>query len=128
MVKKVIFPCSMPGGLAAPFSMYFGRSEAFTMVTLKNKDIVLVEVTQNFSGRTRGGTGVYAANAVNDMNPTDLVLGNIGPNAFKSLNSSEFRVFELGKHASFTVKEVLDEFLAGNVKILEKSNAIPHPE
>jgi len=127
MIKKVVFPCFMPGGLASRVSLQFGRSEAFTMVTLKDEEISEVEVLQNFTSPPKGGAGVRAVKTIISLNPTDLILYKIGPNAFDSINKTEIKIYGLEVGESLNIKQALDQFNKGNINILEKANAIPHP-
>jgi predicted Fe-Mo cluster-binding NifX family protein len=127
MIKKVVFPCFMPGGLASKVSMQFGRSEAFTMVTLEDEEIKEVEVIQNFTNPPKGGAGVRAVKNVKNLNPSDLVLYKIGPNAFESIHETKIKIYGLEIGEQLNVKQALDEFKHGKTSLLEKANAVPHP-
>ena len=127
MKKKIVFPCSMPGGLASNISMQFGRSEAFTMITLENEEIKESEVTQNFTSPPKGGAGIRAVKTVLNLAPTDLVLYKIGPNAFDSIQKKGLPIYALKIGEPLNINQALNKFKNGEVTLLEKANAVPHP-
>jgi predicted Fe-Mo cluster-binding NifX family protein len=126
MNKKIIFPCNLPGGLAAPFNWKFGRCEAFTMVIQNDSEIEEVEVVQNDAENTMGGAGPAAAKIVSDLDPTDIVVGRLGPNAHSALLKTGIRLHKIDISTPMNIKTALDRFNAGETKEINQPNATPH--
>ena len=52
-----------------------------------------------------------------------VITGNVGPNAFKTLDAAGVKIFLAGKQ---TVQEAIDSFKAGKLKEVNKANVEGH--
>ncbi len=76
--------------LDAPTSPIFGRCTTYILVDLET---MAVEAIANPAGSAGGGAGVQAAQFVVGQGAQAVVTGNVGPNAFRVLQSAGVPVF-----------------------------------
>ena len=126
MIKRIIFPCNLPGGLAASFNWKFGRCEAFTLVIQDEDKIIEVDVMQNDAESSIGGAGPAAAKIVTDLEPTDIVIGRLGPNAHMALLKTGINLHKIDFSKPMNIKTALDRFNAGDIEKILEPNATPH--
>jgi len=67
----------------------FGRCQYFLVVDSDTKEF---EVFSNESAEVMGGAGIRAAQFVADLNVKAILTGNIGPNAFETLNAAGIEI------------------------------------
>ena len=126
MEKKIIcFPSSKPGGLQATFMDKFGRCDVFTCIIQENGKIVGVNVEHNDAKNTMGGAGTKAVEIVKSMNPTDTVVGHLGPNAYAKLSKTDIKIHLLKHKSEIDVKQAFEEFTKGNVLDMVSSDVDP---
>jgi len=82
----------------------FGRCKYFLFVDTENMDF---EAVSNESIMATGGAGIKAAETVANKGVNSVITGNIGPNAFRTLNAAEIKVFT---GASGSIKEVIEKY------------------
>jgi len=115
----------MPGGLQAKFMDKFGRCDAFTCIIQENDKIVGVNVEQNDAKNAMGGAGTKAVDIVKSMNPTDAVVGHLGPNAYDKLSKTDIKIHLLKHKSEINVKQAFEEFTKGNVLDMVSPNVDP---
>ncbi|MHA1727269.1 MAG: NifB/NifX family molybdenum-iron cluster-binding protein [Promethearchaeota archaeon] len=125
-IKQIVFPSALPGGLNASFDSRFGRCGAFTVIKQEDGKIVEVNVVNNEASQAMGGAGIQAAQIVGNLKPTDVVVGNLGPNASSALRNVNTRLHQLVSQPLTTIKEALDMFNAGKAKLITGSNVSSH--
>lgn len=69
----------------------FGRCSYFLLYDSETKTIKAVENKGQFSG---GGAGIAAAQQIIDEGVQVVITGNMGPNAFSLMESSEIKVYK----------------------------------
>ncbi|MBY9004867.1 MAG: NifB/NifX family molybdenum-iron cluster-binding protein [Candidatus Lokiarchaeota archaeon] len=116
---------TLNGGLNDQMDARFGRCHSFTIVTLKNKEIIEVKVTPNPAYEELGGAGVLASQAVHNSGATEVIVGSLGPNAINSLNSLKIKAYHVSSN-NLSVKEAIDLYLDGKLEILESANVVKH--
>jgi predicted Fe-Mo cluster-binding NifX family protein len=126
MNQKIIFPSGQPGGLNAPFDWRFGRCSHFTIVEKENDKITQVTVIPNDALNAMGGAGIQAAQTVGNQKPTDVVIGNLGPNAINALNATGATLHQVGNATVNTVKDALELFEHGKTQPIDSANVGSH--
>jgi predicted Fe-Mo cluster-binding NifX family protein len=94
----------------------FGRCPYYI---LYDTDKDTFEAINNSGQGAFGGAGVQAAQAVSDMNADILITTNIGPNAFRVLDSAGIKVYS---GISGTVKDAIDNFKKGTLESISSPN------
>lgn len=87
----------------------FSRAPSFTIVTLEDKEIKLVEVIDNPASDIEKGAGPIAARTIKDQNVDVLLSGELGPGAKNILEAFEIKVYPA--HTGKNVKETVAEWL-----------------
>ena len=98
----------------------FGRCAYFLVVDTESDD---VEIVDNGAIAAGGGAGIAAAQQIIDRKVNALITGNLGPNAFHTLNAAGVEMYNSvpGK-----VSELLDKFKKGELEKAESSNVGGH--
>ena len=113
MNQKIIIPSAGSGGIHAPFEWRFGRCANFTVIEKKDGKLFQVTVLNNTAVSAMGGAGIAAAQNVGNQKPTDIIVGNVGPNAVGALKTIGANLFQVGNNQVNTVKDVLELFEQG---------------
>lgn len=112
-------------GLKEVMNNRFGRCNSFTFVTLKNNEIVEVKSVANDAQGAMGGAGIQAAQIIGNNGATEVIVGNLGPNAANSLSALNIKIYQ-AQGGSLTVKELIDLRLSGKLQVLTSSNVGAH--
>ena len=121
----IAIPSAGKGGLSDLMDSRFGRCQSFTIVTLKNKDILEVKVTPNPAREEMGGAGILASQTVHNCGANEVIVGFLGPNAINSLRSLNLKVYHVSDN-NLTVKDTIDLYIDGKIEILESANVGKH--
>ena len=98
----------------------FGRCAYFIVVDTESMEF---EAVPNQSAVAAGGAGIQAAQAVADMGVQAVLTGNVGPNAFSTLDAAGVTIYT---GFSGTVKESVERFKSGDVEETQSPTAPPH--
>ncbi len=112
-------------GLNEVINNRFGRCNSFTFVTIENNEIVEVKSVANDAQGAMGGAGIQAAQIIGNNGATEVIVGNLGPNAMNSLSALNLKVYQ-SQGGSLTVKELIDLRLSGKLQVLTSSNVGAH--
>ncbi len=112
-------------GLKEVMNNRFGRCASFTFVTIENNEIVEVKSVANDAAGAMGGAGIQAAQIIGNNGATEVIVGNLGPNASNSLNAVNIKIYQ-SQGGSLTVKELIDLRLSGKLQVLTASNVGAH--
>lgn len=126
MNQKIIIPSMSPGGLHAPFEWRFGRCSNFTIIEKVDDRVVQITVINNDAVNAMGGAGIAAAQNVGNQKPTDIIVGNLGPNAVGALKTIGANLYQVGNNQVSTVKDVLELFEQGKVEPIADANVSSH--
>lgn len=87
----------------------FSRAPSFTIITLEDKEIKLVEVMDNPASKLEKGAGPIAARTIKDQKVDILLSGELGPGARNILEAFEIQVYpaQTGKNVKETVEDWL---------------------
>lgn len=96
--------------LEAQIDPRFGRCQYFIIVDV---DSMKYEAVLNESAMASGGAGIQAAQSVAGMGVEAVITGNVGPNAFQTLNASGIKIVT---GANGSVSEAVERFKKGELK------------
>ncbi|MHA1671076.1 MAG: NifB/NifX family molybdenum-iron cluster-binding protein [Promethearchaeota archaeon] len=112
-------------GLNEVLNNRFGRCNSFTFVTIENNAIVEVRSVANDAQGAMGGAGIQAAQIIGNNGATEVIVGNLGPNAASSLGALNLTIYQ-AQGGNLTVKELIDLRLSGKLQVLTTSNVGAH--
>jgi len=92
----------------------FGRSQYFIIV---DTDTLQFESIQNPNIEIMGGAGIQSAQLVASKQIKAVLTGNVGPNAFQTLQAAGIDIFT---GASGTVRETIEKYKKGEFKLTQK--------
>ena len=98
----------------------FGRCKYFLIV---DTDTMNVESISNESLMASGGAGIQAAQRVSKTGVSTVLTGNIGPNAFQTLNAAGIEVIT---GVNGIVKDVIEKFNSGDLNKTESPSVGSH--
>ena len=98
----------------------FGRCPYFLIVDLETDHI---EVVENQSVNAGGGAGIQAAKTVADKGVQAVLTGNVGPNAFSTLNAAGI---EVCPNVSGTIADAIDLWKSGSLKAFDAPSVQAH--
>ena len=98
------------GNLDSKVDPRFGRCRYFFIV---DTDTLEFEAVGNPNIESMGGAGIQSAQLVVSKGIKAVVTGNVGPNAFRTLQAAGMEVFT---GASGTVQDAIDKYKQGEFK------------
>lgn len=106
--------------LDAEIDPRFGRCQYFIFVETDTMDY---ETIPNESMMTAGGAGIQAAQFVIDKGAKAVITGNLGPNAYYTLNSGGIKLIT---GVSGSVREAIEKFKKGELKEISGPSVRAH--
>lgn len=91
----------------------FGRARWFVVLDLEEGTFQAHSNKQNVDAPQ--GAGIQAARNIADLEAEAVLTGNVGPNAFRTLNAASVKIFIFSKSVE-TVEEALSEWKAGSLE------------
>jgi len=98
----------------------FGRCQHFIIA---DSDTLEFEVVENPNIESMGGAGIQSAQFVASKKVKAVVTGNVGPNAFQTLQAAGIEIFT---GASGTVKEAIEKYKKGEFKAVSGPSVGSH--
>jgi predicted Fe-Mo cluster-binding NifX family protein len=99
----------------------FGRAKWLIVIDIETGESEACDNTVNLGAVQ--GAGIQTAKNVADLRAEAVITGNVGPNAFKTLNAANVKVFLAEKQ---TVGEAIDSFKANRLKEIDQANVEGH--
>ncbi|MBU1627656.1 NifB/NifX family molybdenum-iron cluster-binding protein [bacterium] len=99
----------------------FGRCKYFIVYDTETGEFEVKDNEQNLN--LPQGAGIQSGRLVVDTGAKSVVTGNLGPKAFAALNAAGIKIY-IG--ASGAIKDVIDKFIAGDLKPSENANVEGH--
>ncbi|MDD5483280.1 MAG: NifB/NifX family molybdenum-iron cluster-binding protein [Kiritimatiellae bacterium] len=99
----------------------FGRAKFFIIVDTDTNEVSAHDNSQNLNAAQ--GAGIQAAQGVVRLGAEAVISGNVGPNAFQTLNAAGVKMY-LCPQA--TVEEAVNKFKAGELKEVSAANVQGH--
>lgn len=106
---------SQGNNLDAEVDPRFGRCKYFLIVDSESMDF---ETIDNKNAMAQGGAGIQAAETVANKGCEAAITGNMGPNAFRTLDAAGIKVYT---GAEGSVKHAVESFKKGELE--ETNNA-----
>ena len=108
------------GSLDSKVDPRFGRCQHFIIV---DPDTLEFEAVVNPNIESMGGAGIQSAQLVASKKVKAVVTGNVGPNAFQTLQTAGVEIFT---NASGTVKEAIEKYKKGEFKAVSGPSVGSH--
>ena len=107
--------------LSSEMDPRFGRAKWFVIIDSETGhfDAHNNEVNLNASQ----GAGIQTAQNIANLDVEAVITGNVGPNAFKTLNAAGIKIFLANKQ---TVSQAIESYKAGQLKEVDQANVQGH--
>ena len=106
--------------LDAAVDQRFGRCRYFLIVDPESLEF---EAISNEQAMAAGGAGIQAAQTIAKTGVESIITGNIGPNAFQTLQAANIKIYT---GAEGTVKEMIEKYKNGELKATEEASVGSH--
>ena len=107
--------------LSSQLDLRFGRAKWLIVVDGETGDFQVHDNVVNLNAAQ--GAGIQTGRNIANLGADAVITGNVGPNAFKTLNAAEVKIFLTEKQ---TVAEAVELFKAGKLKQVEQANVEGH--
>jgi len=108
------------GSLDSKVDPRFGRCQYFVIA---DTDTLEFEAIVNPNIESMGGAGIQSAQLVSSKQVKAVVTGNVGPNAFQTLQAAGIEIFT---GASGTIKEAIEKYKRGEFKAVSGPSVGSH--
>ncbi len=112
---RIAIPSNNEGGLNGQRSGHFGHCDVFTLIDVKDGQIINVEILAN-QEHAQGGC-LVPVQLLEAQKVNALVVGGIGMRPLLGFNQAGIDVYYDATHP--TIKPVVDALIAGNLQIME---------
>jgi predicted Fe-Mo cluster-binding NifX family protein len=99
----------------------FGRAKWLIVVDTETGEFETHDNAVNLNAVQ--GAGIQTGQNIANLDVGVVITGNMGPNAFKTLQAASIRIFLAQKQ---TVKEAVDGFKAGKLEEVDQANVEGH--
>jgi len=107
--------------LSSEIDLRFGRAKWLIVVDTETGDFEVHDNVVNLNAVQ--GAGIQTGQNIANLGVEAVLTGNVGPNAFKTLNAANVKIFLAGKQ---TAQEAIDLFKAGKIKEEDQANVEGH--
>jgi predicted Fe-Mo cluster-binding NifX family protein len=107
--------------LSSEIDLRFGRAKWLLLIDTESGDFQAHDNVVNLNAAQ--GAGIQTGQNIANLGAEAVITGNVGPNAFKTLNAADVSIF-LAENQ--TVQEAIDSFKAGKLKEVDKANVEGH--
>jgi len=107
--------------LASKIDQRFGRAKYLLVVDTETSDFTFYNNELNLNAVQ--GAGIQTGQNIANLGVEAVITGNVGPNAFKTLNAADVKIFLSGKQ---TVAEAVESLKAGKLKQVAQANVEGH--
>jgi len=107
--------------LSSQIDLRFGRAKWLLVIDTETGDC---EAHDNIvNSNALQGAGIQTGQNIANLGVEAVITGNVGPNAFKTLNAADVRIFLAQKQ---TAQEALESFKAGELEEVDQANVEAH--
>jgi predicted Fe-Mo cluster-binding NifX family protein len=106
---------------ASQVDQRFGRSKYLLVVDTETNDFTVHDNELNLNARQ--GAGIQTGQNIANLGVEAVITGNVGPNASKTLNAADVKIFLTEKQ---TVAESVESLKAGKLKQVDQANVEGH--
>ncbi len=107
--------------LSSDIDLRFGRAKWLIVFNTESDDFEAYDNTVNLNAAQ--GAGIQTGQNIANLGVEAVITGNVGPNAFKTLNAADVKIFLADKQ---TVAEAVESFRAGKLKPVDHANVDGH--
>lgn len=107
--------------LSSEIDLRFGRAKWLLVVDTETGGFEAHDNVVNLNAAQ--GAGIQTGQNIVNLGVEAVITGNVGPNAFKTLNAGSVKIFLTEKQ---TVQNAIDSFKAGNLKEVDQANVEGH--
>ena len=107
--------------LSSEMDPRFGRAKYLLVVDTETGDFQVHDNELNVNAAQ--GAGIQTGQNIANLGVEAVITGNVGPNAFKTLNVANIKIFLAEKQ---TVQDAIDSFKTGNLKEVDQANVAGH--
>jgi predicted Fe-Mo cluster-binding NifX family protein len=107
--------------LTSEVDQRFGRAKFLLVVDTETGDFAVHDNEVNLNAIQ--GAGIQTGQNIANLDVEAVITGNVGPNAFKTLNAADVKIFLAERN---TVAEAVESFKAGNLKEVDNANVEGH--
>jgi predicted Fe-Mo cluster-binding NifX family protein len=105
-----------------PIDLRFGRAKYFILFDTDADGHDVIENTQNLQAAQ--GAGIQAGQNVVELGADALITGNVGPKAFRVLQTAGIKIYLCGSDT--TVVEAVERLKAGDLQQVDQANVEGH--
>ena len=107
--------------LSSEIDQRFGRAKHLIVVDTEGDGFQAHDNTVNLNAAQ--GAGIQTGQNIANLGVEAVITGNIGPNAFKTLNAAGVKIFLAQRQ---TVQQALESFKAGRLEEVNQANVEGH--
>ncbi len=107
--------------LTSEMDLRFGRAKWIIVVDTETDDFQVHDNELNLNAVQ--GAGIQTGQNIANLGVEAVITGNVGPNAFKTLNAANVKILLAEKQ---TIAEAIDSFKAGKLKDVDQANVEGH--
>ena len=107
--------------LSSEIDLRFGRAKWLIVVDTETGEFKAHDNAVNLNAAQ--GAGIQTGQNIANLGVEAVITGNIGPNAFKTLNAASVKIFLAKKQ---TVSEAIDSFKTGKLEVVDQANVKGH--
>jgi predicted Fe-Mo cluster-binding NifX family protein len=107
--------------LSSGVDLRFGRAKWLIVVDTETDDCETHDNVVNLNAVQ--GAGIQTGQNIANLGAEAVITGSVGPNAFKTLNTANVKVF---LSETQTVQDAIDSFKAGKLKEVNQANVEGH--
>jgi len=107
--------------ITSPIDLRFGRAKYLIVVDSDTGDFKVHDNSVNLNAVQ--GAGIKTGQNIANLGVEAVITGNVGPNAFKTLNAAGVKIFLSEKQ---TVAEAVESFKEGKLKEAGQANVEGH--
>jgi len=107
--------------LSSEIDLRFGRAKWLIVVDTESGDFQAHDNAVNLNAAQ--GAGIQTGGNVANLGVEAVITGNVGPNAFKTLNAADIKIFLAEKQM---VQDAIDLLKAGKLKKVDQANVEGH--
>jgi divalent metal cation (Fe/Co/Zn/Cd) transporter len=124
-IETIAFPTDEDNGIESIVSPHFGKCKNFVLVKLRDGKMVEVETVSNPASQKEHSKGPESAEFLYKKGITALVSKSMGKPALYTLRNLGIFLYQSEEK---TVKELVDGYLNGKLKVLEKASSVGHSQ
>lgn len=107
--------------LSSEIDLRFGRAKWLIVIDTETNDFQAHDNVVNLNAVQ--GAGIQTGQNIANLGVEAVITGNVGPNAFRTLNAANIKVFLAEEQ---TVQDAMDSFKAGKLKEVNQANVEGH--